>query len=758
MAYLEILSGDHVGQCVDLTDDVRIGRHINNDICLTHSAASRYHARIFRDGPRFVLEDLHSHNGTELCGMRLPPNTPRELTTGDVITIGHNRLRFHATTDIIVRDRPPEALEPSVVAPPVAVRGASESSPHTRALQLFDEELTSPRIVVTRDASINLRQIITHQPQTPEEIQQIYRRLQAICQINVTLGTTTGFAAMMEILLDCLLEIYPKAERAFILLSTPGHSDLIPFATKTRHTTSIDPDDPALSQTIINMVRTQKCAILSHDTHEDPRFNTQESVIVHGIRSLICAPILVDDEFFGVIQLDSCKSMMAFSSDDLEILTAIVAQVELTIKQARLVVNLESEIVQRREAESILNKSELHYRSLTEAVPVGVYRADINGLYLYTNELWSKITGLVATKAFGLGWTKALHADDRERICSKWAAAVQSQQSFQAEYRFHHEDGVIKWVYGQVVTEKTEEGSVSGYVGTITDITERKKVEEEREQLQQQLINFSRQAGMAELATGVLHNVGNVLNSINVSATVLAEQLKKNSVDSLAKASDLIQHHVADLGHFVVEDERGKHFPQFLHQLVNKLKSEQVTWTTELEAMTRNINHIKEIVNLQQSYARVSSIKEEVLLETLAEDALRAIDVSMLHHDIELVREFEPIAPLLTDKHKVLQILVNLLSNAKQALRDSALVERRLIVRIFQPTGNRIAVEVADTGVGISKSHLPRIFEHGFTTKPDGHGFGLHSCGLMAKELGGELTVHSEGLGGGATFRLELPL
>jgi GAF domain-containing protein len=205
--------------------------------------------------------------------------------------------------------------------------------------------------------------------------------LQAICQINATLGNTTDFPAMMTILLDCLLEIYPKAERAFILLSTPGQADLIPFATKTRHTTSIDPDDPALSQTIINMVRTQKCAILSHDTHEDPRFNTQESVIVHGIRSLICAPILVDDEFFGVIQLDSCKSMMAFSSDDLEILTAIVAQVELTIKQARLVVNLESEIVQRREAESILNKSELHYRSLTEAVPVGVYRADINGLY-----------------------------------------------------------------------------------------------------------------------------------------------------------------------------------------------------------------------------------------------------------------------------------------------------------------------------------------------------------------------------------------
>jgi PAS domain S-box-containing protein len=625
-------------------------------------------------------------------------------------------------------------------------------------LQLFDEDLASPIMIVTRDASIDLHQIISHQPHTPQAIQQINRRLQAICQINATLGNTTDFPAMMAILLDCLLEIYPKAERAFVLLSTPEHSELVPFATKERHQTSLQSDEPLLSHTIVNTVRTQKCALLSHDVLEDPRFNTKDSIIAHGIRSLMCTPILIDDEFFGVIQLDSRSGMTAFNSDDLEILTAIAAQLRLAIQQVRLVTELKCEIEQRREAEAILHKSEIHYRSLTEAVPVGVYRTDMNGLYSYVNELWSSIAGLTSTKAFGSGWIKALHADDRERICSKWTAAVQAQRPFQAEYRFHHQDGTIKWVYGQAVTEKIEVGIASGYVGTITDITERKEAEAEREQLQQQLINFSRQSGMAELATSVLHNVGNVLNSINVSATLLSQHLNKSSLASLVKASELIQEHAADLGRFITEDGRGKHFPQFFSQLASKLKSEEDIWATELESMIRNLDHVKKIVSMQQSYAHVSGVIEAVSLETLAEDALRAIDLSLMQHGIELVREFEPMPPLLTDKHKVLQILVNLLSNAKQALGEPALVERRLIVRLLQPTARRVAVEVRDTGVGISKANLSRIFEYGFTTKPDGHGFGLHSCGLIARELGGELMVQSEGSGCGATFRLELPL
>ncbi len=759
MAYLEISTGDNVGRIFDLTDHVRIGRHADNEICLPHTSTSRYHARIFSDEMCFVLEDLNSSNGTELCGMRIPPNTPCKLTNGNVITIGQYRLCFYTAANAIDSAREsPEPFKKSIAAQSTDIRNSSEASPHTRVFQLFEEGLASPIIIDKRDASIDLLQMISHQPHTSQEIRQIYRRLQAICQINATIGTSTDFHTMMTIFLDCLLEIYPKAERVFVLLSTPEHSELVPFAAQTRHQTSIQSEEPALSRTIVDTVKAQKCALLSHDVLEDPRFNTQESIITHGIRSLMCAPILVDDEFFGVVQLDSHSGMKAFTGDDLEVLTAIIAQVALAIKQVQLVIELKHEVAQRRESEAMLHESELYYRSLTEAAPVGVYRTERDGLYFYVNELWSTITGLTFTKAFGSGWTKALYPDDRERIFSKWTEAVQSGRPFQAEYRFQHQDGTIKWVYGQAVTEKTEDGTVSGYVGTITDITERKEADAEREQLQQQLIKFSRQAGIAEMATGVLHNVGNVLNSINVSVTLLDEQLKTSSVSSLAKANDLIQHHVNDLGHFITEDKNGKNFPIFLKQLTNKIQLDQKNWGDELNIMMHNIKHIKEIVDMQQSYSRISGVKEEVSLEILTEDALKAIDNSLLNHGIRLIKNFEPVPMLLTDKHKVLQIFVNLLSNARHALGDSEIAERRLTIRIFQPTANHATVEVADTGVGISEKNLKRIFEHGFTTKKDGHGFGLHSCGLMARELGGKLTVHSEGLGHGAIFRLELPL
>ena len=759
MPYIEILMRKNTGQRFDLQGEMRIGRSSENDICLSSSLISRYHARIFRDDSRFLLEDLRSSNGTELCGIRIPPNTPYQLTDGNVITIGPFRLRFRETVGVVDRNRLPiEINTPSAGEYSAFVTAPGILPSNTKMLQLFDDDFLSPVSIITRDASIDLKQIAGHQPRTPQETQQACRRLQAICQINANLGAITNFSTMIELLLDSLLEIYPKAERAFVLLITPGQSNLTPFAAKSRQKKSIDLDKIILSDSIINTARYQNCAILSTNTFIDSRFESKESVINNGIKSFICSPISVDDDFIGIIQLDDRDSIESFDTNDLEILTAIVAQMSLVIKNLHLINKLRFEIELKEKTEYILKKSELHYRALAEVAPVGVYRTDALGSYIYVNELWSVITGLTSEEAFGPGWINALHIDDRDTICYKWAEAVQSQRPFQAEYRFQHRDGSIKWVYGQAVTERLDTDIVSGFVGTITDITEHKVAEAEREELQKQLVDISRQAGMAELATNVLHNVGNVLNSINVSASLLTEQFNKSAVDSLAKANLLIQDHVVDLGQFVTEDKRGKHFPRLLNELSIKLVDEQQSWIHELDSMVRHINHIKEVVAMQQSYARVSGLQEEISLAALTEDALRTIAVSLRQSEIELVRDFSALPTLWTDKHKVLQILVNLLANAKDALGDMALVERRLVVRLFQPSAHRVAVEVTDTGAGISASHLTRIFEYGFTTKPEGHGFGLHSCGLMAKELGGELTARSEGVGCGSTFRLEIPV
>ncbi len=285
---------------------------------------------------------------------------------------------------------------------------------------------------------------------------------------------------------------------------------------------------------------------------------------------------------------------------------------------------------------------------------------------------------------------------------------------------------------------------------------ERNRAEAELEQTHRQLLDTSRQAGMAEVATGVLHNVGNVLNSVNVSATLLSEQAKKSKVSDLAEVVALMEEQATDLGEFITHDPRGKQLPGFLAQLSRHLAVEQTTFLKEIYQLRKNVEHIKDIVAMQQSYAKVSGVTETLNISDLVEDALRMNAAALTRHEVEVVREFAEIAPITLDKHKVLQVLVNLIRNAKYACDESGRVDKRLTVRVANGDG-QVRIAIIDSGVGIPPENLIRIFNHGFTTRKTGHGFGLHSGALAAKELGGALHVHSEGTGCGATFTLELP-
>jgi signal transduction histidine kinase len=274
---------------------------------------------------------------------------------------------------------------------------------------------------------------------------------------------------------------------------------------------------------------------------------------------------------------------------------------------------------------------------------------------------------------------------------------------------------------------------------------------------QQSLATASHQAGMAEVATGVLHNVGNVLNSVNVSAHLVLDGLRNSKTATLAKTVALLREHHDHLGEFLTVDPRGRRVPQFLERLVAHLSGEQAGFIQELCALQQNVDHIKQIVAMQQSYAKVSGAVEHLLLHELAEDALRICSTALASHKIQVERQFTPTPPVLVDRHKALQILVNLVRNAIQAL-DVRPEGRRLTVRVAPGPEGRVRVEVIDNGLGIAPENLTKIFQHGFTTKKDGHGFGLHSGALAAREMGGNLAVHSEGVGRGATFTLELPL
>ena len=320
-----------------------------------------------------------------------------------------------------------------------------------------------------------------------------------------------------------------------------------------------------------------------------------------------------------------------------------------------------------------------------------------------------------------------------------------------------HPDGRVTWCLTTKMPWYDKDGNIVGTFGISKDVTVMKDAEAKLEQIHKQLLATSRMAGMAEVATSVLHNVGNVLNSVNVTAALLKDKLMKSRVSSLLKAVALMHEHTHDLGAFLATDPKGRQLPELLAEVAKCLAAERDSTVKDIDELNRNIDHIKDIVYMQQSYAKVSGVVEIVRVSELTDDAVRMNAGALVRHDVQLIREFEqPSAEINVDKHKVLQILVNLIRNAKYACDESGRPEKRLIMRIT--SGNeRVQITVQDNGVGIARENMTRIFNHGFTTRKDGHGFGLHSGALSAKELGGSLTVHSDGLGKGASFTLELP-
>ena len=308
----------------------------------------------------------------------------------------------------------------------------------------------------------------------------------------------------------------------------------------------------------------------------------------------------------------------------------------------------------------------------------------------------------------------------------------------------------------------TAAGKVTGISKIARDITQQKRMEqqlrdahEELKTAQNELVDTARQAGMAEVAVGVLHNVGNVLNSVNVTTTIIGGKMRKSKAQSLGKIVAMLREHEGKLGEFLEKDAKGIEVLSYLEKLSQVICTEQRDVLSELETLAKNVEHMKEIVSAQQSYATAVPLVEFLSAGDLLEDAQRINLTSLGRHQVKIEKNYSDSHHISGDKHKVLQILVNLINNAKQAMGNSEIKILTLSTRVG-PAG-RIQISVSDTGCGIHPDNLNRIFSHGFTTKKGGHGFGLHSSVLAAREMKGSLTVQSEGPGRGTTFTLELP-
>src|SRR5471032_2726060 len=295
---------------------------------------------------------------------------------------------------------------------------------------------------------------------------------------------------------------------------------------------------------------------------------------------------------------------------------------------------------------------------------------------------------------------------------------------------------------------------------TVNEELEQRVEERTRElkDTQSELLDTARQAGMAEIATNVLHNVGNVLNSVNISADLVTRKLRASKALGFGKAMQLFNEHRHDLGTFLTEDEKGKLLPGYLNQLVEAIAVEQQGLTEELAQLSKSVDHIKDIVSTQQSYAGASTLLEPVHISALMEDALRMNSGALSRHHVTVVKDYHDVPEIMADKHRLLLILVNLISNAKYAMSNLTDRTRQMTLTVLPLDDGTLQISVKDEGEGIPAQNMTKIFTHGFTTRKEGHGFGLHSCALAALEMKGRLTAHSDGPGKGALFTLHIPL
>jgi PAS domain S-box-containing protein len=265
-----------------------------------------------------------------------------------------------------------------------------------------------------------------------------------------------------------------------------------------------------------------------------------------------------------------------------------------------------------------------------------------------------------------------------------------------------HPDGRITWVLTTKMPWRDPEGKIIGTFGISRDVTSIKEAEAKLEQVHQQLVDASRKAGQAEVASSVLHNVGNVLNSVNVSVGVIADRFRHGKSENLAKAIGLLREHEADLSDFISHDSRGAKLIPYLEGVAELYVQEEKRMIQEVLGLGENVNHIIKIVAMQQDYATASAVIEPVNLAEVAEGALKMQSAAYSHHSIRVVREFDPLPTIVADKHKIIQILVNLLQNSMSACSEQQSAEKVVSVRLQKSGDDRIRVEVCDNGAGIA--------------------------------------------------------
>jgi two-component system, cell cycle sensor histidine kinase and response regulator CckA len=381
------------------------------------------------------------------------------------------------------------------------------------------------------------------------------------------------------------------------------------------------------------------------------------------------------------------------------------------------------DMTDQRQAEAALRQSEERFRVLADVSPVGIFSSDTEGRTVFVNRRWCEIAGMTAEEARGDGWQAALHPEDRERVRAAWQQAVKEGESSAAEFRFVKPDGTVTWLVGQSRAQLDADGSVSGYVGTITDVTNLKRAEEERKHVEAQMRQSRKMESLGTLAGGIAHDFNNILTGT---------------------------FGFVDLARLEMEPDHPAN-----------------AW---LDRISSSSQRARDLVRQILTFSRKNETERMAQrLHPVVGEALRLLR-STLPPMIELVSTIdEETPPVLADSTQIHQVVLNLCTNAwhampeggkiSVALESCTVAAEHVAMNPDLKPGRWVRLSVADRGSGIDPATLDHIFEPFFTTKGTGIGTGLGLAVVhgIVKSHEGAIIVRSE-LGAGSTFELYFPI
>ena len=505
-------------------------------------------------------------------------------------------------------------------------------------------------------------------------------------------------------------------------------------------------------------------SLLIPDVTKSPHFVRKEGDRIFSIKSLLCLPIKGRDSVMGVLNM-SHPDIGAFSQENERVLGLITDQAGIVLTNFSLfeqVQGLNRNLEQMVEERTLnLRRSEDRYTRAVSAGQVGIWD-------------WQKETGelYVAPNLramFGIEedlgptgprrWLKRFHPADRLRFLKDVTRPLVKKQKAvsEGEYRMLHEDGQVIWFFIRCASVWDEQGQIMGLAGSNTDITQRKKAEMELAKAQEEALVNAHAAGKAEFATTVLHNIGNVLNSVNVNAVEIRKIVDRCRIGNVIKALELLREHEDDLDTFLNDTDKGIQLKAYLWRMSHILERE----LTGLNGITMEINTkidlMKDIIETQQSHARDRREIEMRDLVQLVDESLKIQMEAINRQCITIEKKYQPVKPIYVPSAKLIHVVINLIKNAIEAMEQTPIDARTLWIDIKDDAERNILLEIRDSGMGITADALPRMFTHGFTTKKTGHGFGLHYCARTIREMSGDISVASDGPGSGAVFTIIFP-